>query len=1461
MKTKNVTIKRSRWTLLRHVAAVFLCLAMPSSTVFGFATWSGVDASGYSHLVNNPDDFPSWDLTVITYTFDASFDVTFPNPDIKDQVRLAFQQWDDAHGTAYGTNYSYYRFNGSRPFADIRSITVHELGHVLGIRHPDQGTFVNRNWGPGDMGLVALADNGDEVMHSTIAAGAYNQILSHDELDAFAFFYGQDILFQEVTGPADITISTQTAAAGNLAVGGGSFVWRFPADHSLGARMISGFVRFNDSSSTPIGFQTLGINWDYQNVGGKPTRNLRVRTTGTNNTAAPFHYDNPGPHQFTFTPSVPSTTDKDDLVFEWGNPSSGDIPASEILHVGLELDVWDWTVVSARVGHPDGTDTAATLLSFHDWDHTIVTGTPILPTPTSDPVRLLARAHHDTDKAAGGEFSYQDSLDIGPPRRVLARGIRLVAPDVESRVFNLALANVTGRELTLDDLNRNTLEQLQSEEALEYVDEFQERIMQPGEDFIIVLDGNEPSLPGEILERGNFLILDRPDLLEGEVFVFAQSTDVLGTGSVGTYALLGGRLNGPPERVGLRLGFNEEITNNTGQDAYDFHLEGTLKSETLPKQVMNIFGWPGGSIPYHDWTYDGGTITHVGGDYYHYSGTWSGSVPVPPGQQVHIGKSFEVNCANVLVDLRGWWTDRNGEKINPDAGTEVSPGIWVSDVPLLGFDIQDNIPARLTDPNLPQTVTLQNATDMEIEIASSQLAVTDRHVPLEELVPDSNLLNDLEWRDIPSLPPFSIIFPGENWTFDLREMDMVIPPDWTTVVRGEIWDPVSGEYRFFARKCQAHPPVELVPSGRAAGAFAFGSRMLTCPTFNNPAIDYTMVYHGAPDELAYDPSRGWGYEMINAEDLRYGDRGGYGVFGPFDDSPNNRNKFPDECPEELYDSFIGAKSFETDCSASLLGDPTPCDPPEGIIFRVDVPNGRYRFVGAFGDADNVHAHRIVAEDGGSGPPEQLGPNHVVLVHNFDQAQQTIGEADPVELGEGVYARVGFDGKIPPPGDGVFPSPQFVNMDEHGLATDRFPSSPVLNVTQGYIRIHQLQGNSNDGPGGPRDANGGDMVILELWKIEPVDPGTDGLLARWACDEGEGDVVGDVSGNGRDGLFVNGDPAWVEGVSGSAVELIGPTLIETPPLDMELTEATMAGWILPYGPQPDWSSIVMQRDPGLATGFNILGYQLAYHWNDTSDSWSFRGGDMIAEDEWTFAAVTIEPDKASFYVNGLPGSVNEISHGPCMWDSNVYLGGDGTEGWVSRRMIGALDDVLIYDRALSEGEILYLAGFRPPAENLLANGGFEDDLTGAPWSTYGDASLEVVHELVGAAVPEPPIEGEHCLHVTVGSAGANFWDAGLQHGGHVFEAGKSYTLSAYLKAKEGTMNINFKPELAADPWTGYGSQEFTMTDTWAEYTVNTGVIDANVDPASITFHIAYAPGEFWVDDVRFTEDQGPVVLEN
>jgi len=216
-----------------------------------------------------------------------------------------------------------------------------------------------------------------------------------------------------------------------------------------------------------------------------------------------------------------------------------------------------------------------------------------------------------------------------------------------------------------------------------------------------------------------------------------------------------------------------------------------------------------------------------------------------------------------------------------------------------------------------------------------------------------------------------------------------------------------------------------------------------------------------------------------------------------------------------------------------------------------------------------------------------------------------------------------------------------------------------------------------------------LILLGLAPMNLVCGAVPDLIAWWACDEGAGNVVSDASGNGHDGTFVNGDPAWVPGNRGSAVELYGPTVVEIAPINMELTEVTMAGWILPDGSQPDWSSFIMTR--GVASGFNVLGYQLAYHWNDTADSWNYRGGDMIASDDWTFAAVTVEPDKATFYVNGVAGSVNEVSHASNNWNANIYLGGDGTADWVARRMNGALDDVSMFSRALTAEEIQVIMG--------------------------------------------------------------------------------------------------------------------------------------------------------------------------
>ncbi|MCF7972778.1 MAG: discoidin domain-containing protein [Phycisphaerae bacterium] len=224
-----------------------------------------------------------------------------------------------------------------------------------------------------------------------------------------------------------------------------------------------------------------------------------------------------------------------------------------------------------------------------------------------------------------------------------------------------------------------------------------------------------------------------------------------------------------------------------------------------------------------------------------------------------------------------------------------------------------------------------------------------------------------------------------------------------------------------------------------------------------------------------------------------------------------------------------------------------------------------------------------------------------------------------------------------------------------------------------------------------------MCLLASGTAYGFDPATDpALIAWWEFNEGEGQTVGDSSGNGHDGTADDG-ALWVDGIHDGALSLPN-VLVEIPAINMTLTEATMAGWIKPTGSQPDWSALIFTR--GSATGFNVNGLQLMYHWGDAGGSWGFSSGINIVDGEWNFVALTVAPDKAVFYLDGVAGATNTMAHAAVNWNANIYLGGDGGGTFPARRFgDAALDDVSFYSRALNADEILLL--MRGLADPVLA----------------------------------------------------------------------------------------------------------------------------------------------------------------
>jgi len=239
-------------------------------------------------------------------------------------------------------------------------------------------------------------------------------------------------------------------------------------------------------------------------------------------------------------------------------------------------------------------------------------------------------------------------------------------------------------------------------------------------------------------------------------------------------------------------------------------------------------------------------------------------------------------------------------------------------------------------------------------------------------------------------------------------------------------------------------------------------------------------------------------------------------------------------------------------------------------------------------------------------------------------------------------------------------------------------------------------------------------------VVPVNPGTNSLLAYYPLD---GDA-NDISGNGINGTIFNADTGGLgEG---------GSVWVDDPERGTVISfNGTASGAYVRAGEIPQmtltndftWSFWAKQKAENTTTNDIILGNRKDENAVDfvprqfikftpTKFEWHMNGNgndnmeyDDIPADVWLHHAVVKTGDQLTYYRNGIEAGSGTITQALDV-PQPLFFGGDN-EGAEGENWNGLMSDVCIYDRALSEAEILYLAGERATDPSLVIYYSFDE----------------------------------------------------------------------------------------------------------------------------------------------------------
>jgi len=199
----------------------------------------------------------------------------------------------------------------------------------------------------------------------------------------------------------------------------------------------------------------------------------------------------------------------------------------------------------------------------------------------------------------------------------------------------------------------------------------------------------------------------------------------------------------------------------------------------------------------------------------------------------------------------------------------------------------------------------------------------------------------------------------------------------------------------------------------------------------------------------------------------------------------------------------------------------------------------------------------------------------------------------------------------------------------------------------------------------------------------------GLVGWWQFDEGSGGTAADNSGQNNIGTLVN-NPTWVSGKFGSALQFNGSNQYVNvgggASLKLNLP-LTFSMWIkLPTSPDGNWRQLISSTAWGGNPGYDTMmnSNQQFIMTVNGSECTSPRTNWGITVDTWHLITYTVTSTTSKLYIDATLKQTWSGSWALSASSYNTWLGYSPASSY--NYFMGSMDDVLVYNRALSDLEI-------------------------------------------------------------------------------------------------------------------------------------------------------------------------------